>query len=79
MTKRLNNKTTLRVTTNNHYLVTLSRLNNTYSGNPRYEANIICLDNDDIYCYTVVYRFNGHYMSEYDEAKWIINYYENNK
>ena len=78
MITRQTNKSSYRVTTEKgHYIVTLSCIKNTYSGNPRFEANIICLDAGDVYCFTQCYRFLGHYMSDYDEAVFIVKYAEN--
>ena len=84
MTKRMNNKNSYKVmTVKADYIVTLERLKNTYSGNPRFQATIMILKvyNDititsDNFVYTVCYRFNGHYMSEQNEAQWIVEHYE---
>lgn len=83
MTKRMNNKNSYKVmTVKADYIVTLERLKNTYSGNPRFEASIMIVKdyinettNSD-YIFTVCYRFNGHYMNEQNEAKWIVEHYE---
>ena len=76
MTKRQNNRTSYRVNSIYHYIVTLERLANTTYGNPRYEAIIINIDNEDIYLCSYVYRFTGHYMDETSEAKWIVEHHE---
>lgn len=76
MTKRQNNRTSYRVNSIYHYIVTLERLANTAYGNPRYEATIINIDNEDIYLCSYVYRFTGHYMDEISEAKWIVKHHE---
>lgn len=76
MTKRQNNRTSYRVNSIYHYIVTLERLANTTYGNPRYEATIINIDNEDIYLCSYVYRFTGHYMDEISEAKWIVQHHE---
>lgn len=78
MTVRKDNRATYRVTTTKHWLVTLERLHNTYSGNPRFEATLINLDNDDVYIGSFVYRFTGHYMDERGEAEWIVKHHEAN-
>ena len=76
MTTRRGNRATYRVTTTRHWLVTLERLANTYSGNPRFEATLINLDNDDVFIGSFVYRFTGHYMDERAEAEWIVKHHE---
>lgn len=74
---RRDNVAVYRLTTeNNHWLVELKRLQNTYCGNPRFEATLINLDKCDTYVGGFVYRFTGHYMDEYDESKWIVNHHE---
>jgi hypothetical protein len=61
-------------TTSGNYLVTLERIKNTTSGNPRFEATIIDLNS---YCFaTYKYTFQGHFMSENDEAQWIAERHE---
>lgn len=77
MVRRRDNKATYRVNSKAHYLVTLIRLENNYYGNPRYEATIINLDYEDIYIASPSFRFTGHYLGDAEEAKWIVQYYEN--
>ena len=76
MTRQRGNKATYRVNFNHHYLVTLTRLKNTYCGQARFEANIINLDVTGEYIGTHVYRFTGHCASEEDEALFIVKYHE---
>lgn len=76
--RRRNNKATYRINVDNaHYLVTLTHLKNNVYGNPRFEANIIDLDNSDNYIATAVYRFGGHYMGDAGEAAWIVEQHHN--
>lgn len=77
MVKQRDNRATYRVKSRCNYLVTLTRLKNTYCGQPRYEASIIKTDVLGSYIGTFVYRFTGHYMSEIDEARFIVEYHEN--
>ena len=62
------------------YMVTMTRLKNNAYGNPRYEANIIKRGKAECalaqYIPTYVYRFDGHYMNEYDECHWVVNEHE---
>ena len=61
------------------YIVTLEKLKNDTNGNPRFKAVLISLDSrtsDDYY--NVVYTFTGHYCSEMQEARYIVNYHCNN-
>lgn len=82
MLRRMENKGTYLVesATHNLYNVTMTRLKNNVYGNPRYEVNIINLMKDQstpiFYTPTYVYRFDGHYMNEYDECHWIVNEHE---
>lgn len=76
MTRQRDNRATYRVNSKHHYLVTIERLQNGYCGNPRFEATIINLDIEDIYIGSFVYRFDGHYMDEQNEASWIVDYHE---
>lgn len=76
MIRARDNRVTYRINSKHHYLVTMQRLNNTYYGNPRYEATIINLDNEDIYIASFVYRFTGHYYGDIDEAKQIVLHHE---
>lgn len=78
MVRKGNFESNYRVTTDKaHYIVTLKRLKNTVAGNPRFEARVLNMDYfSGTFAYSRVYRFTGHYMSEYDEARWIAEYYE---
>lgn len=76
MTRQRDSRGTWRVNSNHHYLVTLDRLPNTYYGNPRFEATIINIDIEDVYIGSQVYRFEGHYMGDAQEAEWIVKYHE---
>lgn len=83
--KRRNNLNTIKVETEKGiYAVTLERLPNGYAGQPRYQANIVCLVwknyGEDIEqakaFYTPCYRFEGHYGGDEYEADWIVRQYE---
>lgn len=75
--KRLNNKNTYVIKTNKRdYLVTMERLANTTYGAPRYEANVIIINCLQEYQYTASYRIIGSYLNEYDEAKRVVEEYE---
>ena len=74
MTKRLDNTTTYLV---NGYAVTLTRLRNDINGNPRYQAELIPLDNLTKYgssC-AIRYTFTGHFLSEKGEAERVVEYH----
>lgn len=60
------------------YYVELIRLQNNYYGTPRFEAHIIRVDSIEQYdyCGAIVYRFNGHYLTDMEEAKFIVDYHE---
>ena len=75
MTKRLTDKTTYLVERDGRkYAVTLSRVTNTPSGNPRFEALITDMEAlASGYSTTYTYRFGGHYMGKEDEAAWIVD------
>lgn len=81
MTIKRDSKNNFRVTTKsgNNYIVTLTRLNNTYSGTPRYEANIINLAYTEKEFISFVYRFTGHYCGDSKEAEYIAEYHENHR
>lgn len=79
MVRRRENKATYRIYSNSFYLVTLTRLENNYYGNPRYEAIIINLHCAGTYITSLVYRFTGHYMDDIKEAEWIVKYHETHK
>lgn len=78
MTKRQNQIDVFRVNRENReYIVTLECLKNDANGNPRYKAVICFIDAAPAKSfYNAVYTFTGHYLSRYDEAKWIVEYYE---
>ena len=61
-----------------NYIVTLESLKNTYSGNPRFKAVIIKVEDGTTNFYNAVYTFTGHYMSRAQEAAWIVDYHKNN-
>ena len=76
--KRLNQISCYKLTPTDRigvYLVTLERLHNTTYGCPRYKAVIIAnIDDPDIRSYyNAVYTFTGHYMSDRQEAQWILD------
>lgn len=81
--KRLDNLATYKIETSRaKYLVTMVRLKNTNAGAPRFQANIITLavknePVNDNYFYTAVYTFKGHYYSELDESRYIVEHHEN--
>lgn len=78
MTRRRNNKSTYGVTVDGcRYLVVLERLHNTPCGGPRFEAEIISVNDgiDKDMFFTACYRFDGNYRSEADEAKHIVERY----
>ena len=56
------------------FMVTLTRLKNGYCGNSRYEA-VITQIRESSYLISAVYRFDGHYFNEENEAHWIANYH----
>ena len=64
--------------TNLEYYVELLRLQNNYYGNPRFEAHILKTELIKKYGYSGawVYRFTGHYLDDYEECKFIVNYHE---
>ena len=81
---RLDNRSTYEVRTEEaRYAVTLTRLKNDVNGNPKFEANIILLEMNGIkYCeyfLTACYRFAGHFLSEKDEAKWVVQPSDNDE
>lgn len=61
---------------NKEYCVTLEHLKNSPSGCPRFKATIIYAptdtSEDTSYLYNAVYTFTGHYVSDGDEANWIL-------
>lgn len=61
------------------YYVVMLRLNNTYSGTPRWQATIIRTSYVEKFGEHVgahVFRFTGHYGNTEQEAEWIVNYFE---
>lgn len=82
--RRKNNRNSYRITTPRaNYAVTLDRIRNDASGNPRFEANILVLnvfgeEMDSTFIYTPVFTFSGHYSGDEEEARWIVNQYEKN-
>lgn len=70
------------------YFVTLETLKNTEAGAPRYKAVIIKTETnlkcqlvaiDGIDHYNAVFTFKGHYLNPLGEARWIVDYYENQR
>lgn len=55
----------------NWYVVTLNRIKNTPSGNPRYSVNIIFMSRPDAPTYRFTWR--GNYCSEPQEAREALN------
>lgn len=86
MTKRMNQISAYEITgTKGAYTVALERLHNTPSGCPRFKAVIIKHEENKAgklsfehgrSLYNAVYTFNGHYLSEKQEADWIVCEYE---
>ena len=78
MTKRQNQIDVFRVNIEEHeYIVTLERLKNDANENAKYKAVICFIDPAPVRSlYNAVYTFTGHYLSKYDEARWIVEYYE---
>lgn len=78
MTKRKNQIDAFKVKTNRgNHIVTLEHLKNDRNGNPRYKAVIIFTEaEEEKEYYNAVYTFTGHYLGRFEEAKWIVNYYE---
>ena len=78
MTKRQNQIDVFRVSIEERdYIVTLERLKNDANGNGRYKAVICFIESEPVKSfYNAVYTFTGHYLSRYDEAQWIVEYYE---
>ena len=67
------------------YLVSLERLKNTPSGNPRFKAAITVLHTKEPgtrfslkqnYYNTYVYVFHGHYLGDFYEARYSIQKHE---
>lgn len=80
--KRLTNASTYKVETDRAvYAVHLEHGKNTDAGQPRFKASIITLqvkgepEPEGCY-YTTTWTFLGHYLNDQDEAKWIVERYE---
>ena len=77
MTKRQYQIDAFQIKTNRgNHIVTLEHLKNDRNGNPRYKAVIIFTEEETKEYYNAVYSFTGHYLGRFEEAKWIVNYYE---
>lgn len=73
MVKRLNNVDVVEFA---EYLIVLQHINNTASGAPRYEATIVYNGKDKgMNRSGYKYRFTGHYLSERQEAEYILGEY----
>ena len=71
MLKRLNNVDVIEFA---EYLVVLESIKNAPSGAPRYEATVIYIGQErGINRSGYKYRFTGHYLSERQEAEYILN------
>ena len=80
MTKRLNQINTFKIKKENQeHIITLERLKNDIYGTPRYKAVIIFLASGDYNFFNAVFTFKGHYLSERDEAEYILNHYYSTK
>ena len=66
--------------TERKWLVVLEHLKNTETGCPKFKATLILQNGmvSNIAIYNAVYQFKGHYLNDYDEAKWILDYHLNN-
>lgn len=82
--RRYDNLSTYVIDTNHgKYAVTMERIKNTPDGGPRFKAlitNIAPNESDTISPFvarnTYVYTFKGHYMSDEEEAKWVLERHE---
>ena len=84
--KRLTQESAYIITGCKHtYTVILERLHNSNCGCPRYKARLIVWEEtkegkpavaDGLTLYNAVYSFNGHYLGELGEARWIVEQYE---
>lgn len=75
MVKTLKSKSVYKVEDGKQtYLVTLTRLKNTYEGCPRFEAQVIYMIDNHIsdYFSASTFRFRGHYFNDRQEAEWLI-------
>lgn len=78
MIKQLTNLSTYKfVIDHKIYYVSITNLKNTYAGQPRFEAIITKASNDYYPRYSYKYYFYGHYYTEKDEARFILNYHLN--
>ena len=75
MTRRLN---AINAYSIDGYIITLERLHNTNSGNPRFKAVIIKPEDGSKAFYNAVYTFSGHYLSDIDEAREILRQHKTN-
>ena len=82
MIKRLNSISTFELKDNidRKWTIALEHLKNTRMGCPRFKAILIMKDGmvSNVTSYNAVYQFTGHYLNDYDEAKWILEYHLNN-
>ena len=79
--RRLTNSSTYKVETDRAvYAVNLKRTTNSYYGHPRFRAALITIsvkgEPDSAYLYTTEWSFTGHYMNDQDEARWLVERYE---
>lgn len=59
------------------YHVVLRKLKNGVNGNPKYEATIVFTSTNNCdWEFHRTFKFDGHYYSDYEETKWIVNYME---
>ena len=80
--KKLDSASTFEIKDNTErkWLVVLEHLKNTEMGCPKFKA-ILILQNEtfsNTSIYNAVYQFKGHYLNDYDEAKWILDYHLSN-
>lgn len=82
MIKQDNLKSVIKI---KNYIITLERIKNTSSGNPRYKAILINENNysqniEDGKAYkssiAFSYTFTGHYWTEYSEAEYILKHHK---
>lgn len=77
MTKQYDNKAVYRVKLEYNYLVVICFDHWTNGGAPVYDAEIINLDKcTDTFNAAHHYRFTGHQLGEYHEARWVARYHE---
>lgn len=80
--KKLDSASTFEIKDNTErkWLVVLEHLKNTKMGCPKFKA-ILILQNETFSNTSIcnaVYQFKGHYLNDYDEAKWILDYHLSN-